>query len=117
MGKDLTKVDKVILMCSGYTCTKKGSEEHILALRACIKDNSLEDKVHTIKTLCMGQCESGPTLQVYPGGIWYKEMTVERAKSVITSHVMKGQLLDNILFKEGDAVMHPAEDLSFKTKK
>jgi (2Fe-2S) ferredoxin len=103
-------------MCSGFTCNKKGSEENIAALRACIKDNSLEAQVHTIKTLCTGQCESGPMMLVYPEGVWYKEIDVRRAEGVITSHVMQNQLLDNILYKEGDAEMRPLEGLPDRTK-
>lgn len=103
VGKDLTKVDKIIFMCSGFTCNKKGGEENIVALRACIKENALEAQVHTIKTLCTGQCESGPIMFVYPDGVWYKEMTESRAEEVITVHVMHDRLLDNVLYQEGDA--------------
>ena len=116
VGKDLTKVDKIIFMCSGFTCNKKGGEENIVALRACVKDNALEAQVHTIKTLCTGQCESGPIMFVYPDGVWYKEMNVNRVEEIITGHVMQGQLLCNILYKEGDAAMQPLEVLSSKAK-
>ncbi len=116
VGKDLTRVDKIIFMCSGFTCNKKGGEENIVALRASIKANALEAQVHTIKTLCTGQCESGPTMLVHPDGVWYKEMNVSLAESIITSHVMQGQLLDNVLYKEGDAAMQPVEVLSSKSE-
>ncbi|MFT2011106.1 (2Fe-2S) ferredoxin domain-containing protein [Pontibacter sp. 13R65] len=114
VGKDLTKVNKIIFMCSGFTCNKKGGEENIVALRASIKENALEAEVHTIKTLCTGQCESGPTMLVHPDGVWYREMTVSRAERIVTSHVMQGQLLENILFNEGDDGMDPAEVTSSK---
>ncbi len=92
MGKDLTKVNKIIFMCSGATCHKKGSEQTIVALRACIKDKGLTEQVHTIKTLCTGQCESGPMMLVYPDGIWYKEMTVGHAENLVTQHLLQGRL-------------------------
>lgn len=116
MGKDLTKVSKIIFMCSGFTCNKKGGEGNILALRACVKENALEVQVHTVKTLCTGQCESGPVMFVHPDGVWYKGMNVSLAEEIITGHVMQGQLLANVLYKEGDAAMQPLEVLSDKSK-
>lgn len=116
MGKDLTKVNKTIFMCSGFTCTKKGGEENILALRSYIKEKALHEQVHTIKTLCTGQCENGPVMLVYPDGVWYKDMNESRAENIISSHILKGQLLDNILYKEGDVAMQPLEIPTTKIK-
>jgi (2Fe-2S) ferredoxin len=109
MGKDLTKVKKIVFMCSGATCHKKGAEQNIIALRTSIKDNALTEQVHTIKTLCSGQCESGPMMLVYPDGVWYKEMDVSRAENLVTCHLLQDQLLQNILYQAGDAGMHPGE--------
>lgn len=107
MGKDLTKVRRVVFMCSGDVCRKKGGDENIVALRACIKANDLTEQVHTIKTLCTGQCENGPTMLVHPDGVWYKEMNVSRAEALVTRHMMEDQLLPNILYQAGDTHMQP----------
>lgn len=100
MGKDLTKVEKIIFMCSGTACAKKGSGESILALRGCIKEQGLKEQVHTIKVVCTDQCENGPIMLVHPDGIWYKEVDKSRAEDIVSSHILKGQPLDNILYKE-----------------
>jgi (2Fe-2S) ferredoxin len=110
MAKDLTKVSRIVFMCSGATCSKKGAEQNIVALRACIKDNALTEQVHTIKTLCTGQCETGPMMLVYPDGVWYKEMDVSRAENLVACHLLQDQLLANILYQEGDASRHPGEE-------
>jgi (2Fe-2S) ferredoxin len=116
VGKDLTKVNKIVFMCSGFTCTKKGGEQNILALRNYIKVKALDEQVHTIKTLCTGQCENGPVMLVYPDGVWYKDVNVSRAENIISRHILKGQLLDNILYKEGDAAMQSLEIPTNKIK-
>ena len=103
-------------MCSGFTCNKKEGEQNIAALRTCIKEHALEAQVHTIKTLCTGQCESGPVMFIYPDGVWYKEIDVRRAEGIITSHILHNQLLDNILYKEGDTAMQPLEVMADKTE-
>ena len=117
MDKDLTKVGKIVFMCSGSSCKKRGADHNILVLRKSIEDNALKEQVHTIKTLCTGQCESGPVMLVYPDGVWYKDINESRAESIITRHIMKGQHLDNILYIEGDADMQPVVKPSELTKK
>lgn len=108
VGKDLTKVEKIIFMCSGSACAKRGGAESILALRSCVKAHGLKEQVHTIKAVCTDQCESGPVMFVYPDGVWYKEVDITRAERLITRHVMKGQLLEDILYKEGGAEIQAA---------
>lgn len=105
MGKDLTKVGKIIFMCSGYTCQKRGGDASILALRKRIEQECLQEQVHTIKTLCTGQCESGPIMFVYPDGVWYQQIDESRAESIISRHIMQGELLDGLLYTHGEAVM------------
>ena len=104
-------------MCSGYTCQKRGGDQPILTLRKCIDDHALQEQVHTIKTLCTGQCESGPVMFVYPDGVWYREIDESRAESIISTHIMRGQFLDNILFMEGDAERQPLGIEAEDTKK
>lgn len=116
MGKDLTKVENIVFMCSGTTCTKKGSGESILALRGCIKEQGLKEQVHTIKVVCTDQCDHGPIMLVYPDGIWYKDVDVGRAERILSSHILKGQLLDNILYQEGNANEHSSNIPSIHLK-
>ena len=107
MGKDLAKVEKIVFMCSGSACTKRGGAESILALRSCIKALGLKEQVHTIKAVCTDQCESGPIMFVFPDGVWYKDVDVSRAAHLVSNHILKGQVLDGILHKQGDAAVQP----------
>lgn len=107
MGKDLTKVRKIIFMCSGYTCQKRGGDGSILALRKRIEQECLQEQVHTIKTLCTGQCESGPIMFVYPDGVWYQQIDERRAESIISCHIMQGEPLDGLLYTHGDDQTQP----------
>jgi (2Fe-2S) ferredoxin len=107
MGKDLTKVGKIIFMCSGYTCQKRGGDGGILALRKRIEAEALQEQVHTIKTLCTGQCESGPIMFVYPDGVWYQQIDRVRAEKIISCHIMQGELLEGLLYTHGTPEMQP----------
>lgn len=100
MGKNLTKVDLTFEFCDGGSCKKAQSEQAIREARACIRNNDLWDKTHTIKTRCNGRCEDAPTWVVHPGNYWYKNLTPEKAIKIITSHTENNTPVDEfLLFK------------------
>lgn len=39
---------------------------------------------------CLDQCESGPSVVVYPEGIWYKGVTEADVEEIVTSHIIGG---------------------------
>jgi (2Fe-2S) ferredoxin len=91
MGKDMSRVKKVIYFCAGGPCTQKGSGLLIRETRALLKTEGLQAATHTVKTLCSGHCEHGPILAVQPDNLWYREMDAEKSEKVIRDHIMEGR--------------------------
>jgi (2Fe-2S) ferredoxin len=117
MGKDLTKVTHTLFMCNGGSCKKKGSEETTRELRCAIRMAGLQEQIHTAKTFCLGQCENAPVAFVAPDNCWYKNITDQSIHKLIGSHFKERiPISDQILYKEGDARMHPARILPPKTR-
>lgn len=107
MAKDLTLVQKIVFICNGDCCMEAGANENTLALRASIKENSLDNEIHTVRTRCFGQCKSGPILFIHPDNIWYKKINPELSKKVVTSHLMHREYLhDHVLFTGKDSSLH-----------
>lgn len=95
---EISGVRQHVLLCNGRSCTRKGAEEVTNAIRDEIKGLGLSQTIHTTKTLCNGQCKRGPTVIVYPDGVWYQHMTPESGKRLIR-HLQKGEHLnDNISY-------------------
>lgn len=42
------------------------------------------------KAQCLRVCSGGPWLIVYPDGIWYGELTIERCERILREHVIEG---------------------------
>ena len=42
---------------------------------------------------CLDRCELGPTLVVYPEGVWYTYVDEEDIDEIIESHLVKGQVV------------------------
>jgi (2Fe-2S) ferredoxin len=53
------------------------------------------------RTLCMGRCGEGPTVAVYPDGIWYRAVKPEDAPELVQEHLLQdrlvARLVDNIM--------------------
>ena len=49
----------------------------------------------------MGRCGEGPTVAVYPDGIWYRDVQPDDAKELIEEHLtgdrIVSRLVDNIM--------------------
>lgn len=101
MAKDFNGVDHIVFICNGNSCLNKGAEENTNLLRKALKDNSIDDQIHTIKTRCCGQCKSGPIAFVYPEGVWYKEIDFVASEEIVTKHLIQRQLLsEKVLFRK-----------------
>jgi len=49
----------------------------------------------------MGRCGEGPTVAVYPDGVWYREVREDDAAELVNEHLIHdrlvGRLVDNIM--------------------
>jgi sirohydrochlorin ferrochelatase/(2Fe-2S) ferredoxin len=92
---------KHVLVCGNVDCAERGSVAVIVALRRLIKQSGRELDIRVTRTHCMGRCGEGPTLAVYPDGIWYRGVVVEDAAELVSEHLLGdrlvGRLVDNIM--------------------
>jgi (2Fe-2S) ferredoxin len=61
----------------------------------------LEDEVQVIQTGCFGLCAAGAIVEGYPDEVYYSHVKPEDAKELIEEHLLKGRVVDRILFKTG----------------
>ena len=48
-------------------------------------------------TGCLGFCQAGPLMVVYPAGVWYRPRTVEDIDEIVTSHLVGGALVERLV--------------------
>ena len=51
---------------------------------------------------CLDRCELGPTLVIYPEGIWYRVPTKEDVDEVLDTHLVKGGRVERLMLKPED---------------
>lgn len=49
---------------------------------------------------CLGRCEDGPVLVIYPEGVWYSYKTYNDIDEIIENHLLKGEIVDRLRLTE-----------------
>jgi (2Fe-2S) ferredoxin len=62
---------------------------------------------------CLDRCELGPTLVIYPEGVWYTYSTPQDLDEILDTHIVRGGRVERLmLLPHGD----PPEDRSAVTR-
>jgi len=71
----------------GESCGKKEGHDILRILREHVNSNGLVGVFNITKTKCLGHCNFGPTLAIYPEGIIYRKVTLEDTKEIIEKYL------------------------------
>jgi len=54
-------------------------------------------KIRINKAGCMGRCEQGPAIAIYPQGIWYTYVDETDIDEIIDEHLLQGHIVERLL--------------------
>ncbi len=89
-----------ILVCAGAACVSSGCRQIRDAIVNKIVEQGLQNEIKVIETGCIGSCDLGPLALVYPEGVLYQKLKPEDAEEIVTEHLLKGRIVDRLLYKE-----------------
>jgi (2Fe-2S) ferredoxin len=82
-------------------CKEKGAEKLRNYLKARAKELGL-DAMLINQSGCLDRCELGPTMVIYPEGVWYSYHTVEDAEEILQRHLIKGERVARLMLRPED---------------
>jgi len=82
-------------------CKEKGAEKLRNYMKARAKELGLAN-VRINQSGCLDRCELGPTMVIYPEGVWYTYSTPEDADEILKSHLIEGRRVRRLM-------LHPEE--------
>ncbi len=80
-----------VLVCGGSPCVAAGCRAVRDEIERCVKEQGLDREVRVIETGCLGPCDLGPIVVVYPEGIVYCHVTTGAAREIVDEHLVKGR--------------------------
>ena len=110
-GRLLSTFKRHIFVCTNQrspddprgSCSKLGSE----ALHAWFKQEAkrlnLKNIVRANKAGCLDHCALGPSVVIYPEGVWYRVTSEVDVTEIMERHVIKGEVVTRLLMPD-----HPA---------
>lgn len=104
-----------VLVCGGAGCISSHCQEVKDALYEAVRTYQLEKEVEILVTGCMGTCALGPVILVQPDGVFYTEMTPEKAETIVLKHLLGNQICEQYTYFDEDMGIHvpKMENISF----
>lgn len=97
-----------------FCCTNQRPEGHprgccldkdALRLRNYMKARAKELDLAGVRintSGCLDRCELGPTMVIYPEGVWYRCRTIEEVEEVLQVHVIGGGRVSHLMLRPED---------------
>jgi len=82
-------------------CAEKDSQELRDYMKAKAKEMGLK-RVRINSSGCLDRCEKGPSVLIYPEGVWYSCATKEDVDEVLETHVRDGGRVKRLMMDYRD---------------
>jgi len=82
-------------------CNPDGSGSLRELFASELKRRNLRATVRANSSGCLDQCEHGPTVVVYPEGVWYGGVGPGDVAEIIESHIVGGQPVERLRMADG----------------
>lgn len=110
----LKRID--LLICCGSGCVSAGSLKIKERFHEVLAEHNLTNEVNIIETGCMGPCDYGPVMVIYPEGIFYKKVSPEDVPEIVAEHFIKGRPVARLMLQEEEKTISTHKDIPFYEK-
>ncbi len=86
------------------SCPKNGSLQVLQALEREIAAHGLDNEVQLTTSGCLGLCDEGPVLILYPQGTWYRRVKEEDVRGIVESHLRSGTAVSRLEWADAQAM-------------
>ncbi len=78
-------------------CSSKGSLDLLDQIKGRAYELGLKGKIRINKAGCLDACAQGPTMVVYPDGVWYAPRTRQDMEEILIQHIQNGQPVQRLI--------------------
>ncbi len=100
--------DKHIFICTNQraagaarrSCGEAHGLELVDAFKKKLKEKNLNIRIRAQKAGCLDICDFGPTLVVYPEGVFYVGVTVNDVDEIISEHIENNRPVERLRLRK-----------------
>ena len=86
------------------SCASAESFAVLAALDREIQACGLNGVVQLTTSGCMGLCDEGPVMVIYPEGVWYRHVRVSDTAEIVSSHLIGGKPVERLVWNDAPAM-------------
>ena len=86
------------------SCPARGSVAVLGALDREIQERGLNHEVQLTTCGCMGLCDEGPVMVVYPAGVWYRRVQPSDISDIVSTHLGNGKPVNRLVWNDAPAM-------------
>jgi (2Fe-2S) ferredoxin/predicted O-methyltransferase YrrM len=86
------------------SCSAAGAFTVIEGLDREIQARGLNRDVQLTTCGCMGLCDEGPVMVVYPAGVWYRRVQPSDVSEIVDTHLRDGKPVDRLIWNDASAM-------------
>lgn len=98
--REVSKQTYRVYVCCGKNCGPKGAPQLVDFLEEEVRRLSLQDRVDVYPGACQTHCETGPTVVVFPGPVYYQHMDRHRLQRVAREHLQDGRPVEEYFWED-----------------
>jgi NADH-quinone oxidoreductase subunit F len=102
---------RYIAVCGGTGCHSRDHEKLAEIFAESLQKNGIKD-TSIKKTGCLGFCEQGPVVIIYPEGIFYCRVTAEDIPEIVAETLASNRVVERLLYKDtetAERIVHENE--------
>jgi (2Fe-2S) ferredoxin len=80
------------------SCGPEAGNQLLARLREEIDARGLTDEIKITKCGCLGPCEKGPLMVVYPEATWYAQVQLLDIPEIVETHVVAGRPVERLVY-------------------
>ena len=94
MKEAKTPYDKQIFVCTNNkegkdcSCADNKGEEVFRSLREIAKLRGLHPRIRVAQAKCLGQCNEGVNIMVYPDNVWLSSVRMEDVENIANQYIV-----------------------------
>lgn len=84
------------------SCGEVCGMELVHEFKRILKEKGLNKKIRAQRSGCLDACEYGPSVVVYPEGIFYGGVTKENVSEIVEQHLINNKPVDSLVIRFED---------------